>query len=107
MGDSVRTVVIWVVCVLAPKPYGDEPLQPTNKYTIFQIIGFVVLLMGTFVYNEKEVGSGILNKDGKPKMESLASPLLRAIGLMKKRDPYGGSINERSGLLASSGNIYE
>ena len=103
--DSIRTVVIWAVCVLAPKPYGGQPLQAVNEYTVFQVVGFIVLLSGTFVYNEKEVGDGILKADGTPKMESLVSPLLRKLGLMKPHESARNmSINERTGLLATAGN---
>lgn len=40
--DSLRTVVIWAVSLLA----GWEDFNPV------QLVGFVILLLGTFVYND-------------------------------------------------------
>lgn len=100
--DSVRTVVIWSVTILAPVPYGKGTIAKFNQYSWYQVVGFIILLTGTFVYNEKAVGNGILTPEGKPQMESLIMPLLRAIGVAKKRPSIvkSGVINESSGLLS-------
>jgi len=105
--DSIRTVVIWAFCVFATKPYDSkEPLQTLTQYTPFQVAGFVILLMGTFVYNEREV-PGVFDANGKQKKETLVAPLLRKLGCMKAVStevPLGGFADNKGSV---NRNVYE
>lgn len=51
----LSAVIIWAVCIGAKDPYNTGPLQNIDTYTAYQVAGFVVLLSGTFVYNEKTI----------------------------------------------------
>merc|ERR1712046_338022 len=98
--DSIRTVVIWAFCVIATEPYDSSTrLQQITKHTPIQVAGFVVLLIGTFVYNEREIPNSV-GYDGKPIKESLIMPLLRGLGCAAPR----GSTNVN---IQSETNRYE
>lgn len=84
--DSIRTVVIWLFCVFATTPYNSkEHLQALTQYTPIEVVGFIVLLSGTFLYNDREV-PGVLDNLGNPVKETLMAPILRKLGCMKRAD---------------------
>jgi len=103
--DSVRTVIIWAFGVGMSTPYNkSQKLQAIDAFTGYQVAGFVVLLFGTFVYNDKETGE--VNPDtGDPIKESLAAPLFQLFGFMKTKKgvPADEWNSERKPLLASTG----
>ena len=43
--DSTRTVVVWVFFLMMPEPY-------TETFSWLQLFGFIILILGTLVYNE-------------------------------------------------------
>eukprot|EP00037_Helgoeca_nana_P032066 m.412002 g.412002 ORF g.412002 m.412002 type:complete len:450 (+) comp28772_c0_seq1:73-1422(+) len=101
--DSIRTIIIWGFGVLMSTPYDqNQKLQPIDAYTGYQVAGFVVLLFGTFVYNDKETGE-VYPDTGKPITESLAAPLFRLFGFMKREKGISADdYSERTPLLGKS-----
>lgn len=103
--DSVRTIIIWVFGVCMSTPYNkDQKLQAIDAYTGFQVAGFIVLLFGTLVYNQKETGE-VYEGTSTKITESLAAPLFRPFGLMKRErgvPPPKDKESEKTPLLGSA-----
>ena len=48
--DQVRNITVWVYFLVIPV-YGRY-LETLSIYSILQLVGFIILLMGVLVYNE-------------------------------------------------------
>lgn len=93
--DSLRTIIIWVFGLIAVdahtgKKQNWEKFDPTGPGYL-QILGFILLLVGSALYNEREIYKG------GPK-EPLIYPLFRKFGCGFAR--LSSDASERSSLLA-------
>ena len=111
--DSLRTIIIWVFGLVAIDPNDGSTWESFDASGPgwLQIGGFVLLLTGSGLYNEKDI-AGTFDATGKPLKEPLIYPLFRTIGLPFAKLPTNGySASEASALLGkkavNSSNVYE
>jgi len=93
--DSLRTIIIWVFGLIAVDAHTGkkqhwEKFDPSGPGYL-QILGFILLLVGSALYNEREIYKG------GPK-EPLIYPLFRKFGCGFAR--LSSDASERSSLLA-------
>jgi len=101
--DSLRTIVIWVFGLMATDPNDGthwETFDPSGGGWM-QIAGFVLLLTGSALYNEKTI-PGAYDADGNLMKEPLLYPLLRVFGLSVAKLPDASHSSESSALLGKN-----
>ena len=101
--DSLRTIVIWVFGLMATNPNDGthwETFDPSGGGWM-QIAGFVLLLTGSALYNEKTI-PGAYDADGNLMKEPLLYPLLRVFGLSVAKLPDASHSSESSALLGKN-----
>jgi drug/metabolite transporter (DMT)-like permease len=97
--DSLRTIIIWVFGLIAVDAHTGkknhwEKFDPAGPGYL-QILGFILLLIGSALYNERDIVPGL---KGGPK-EPLIYPLFRKMGLGFAK--LSADMDERTSLLKS------
>jgi drug/metabolite transporter (DMT)-like permease len=111
--DSLRTIVIWVFGLLATDSHTGskqhwEEFNPKGP-GFLQLAGFVLLLTGSALYNEREVtgkdGKPIEDqRTGEPLKEPLLFPLLRVFGCIGPVN-HATIQSEKQALLGKQGSV--
>lgn len=90
--DSVRTLIIWAVGLIAM----------WEKFQYLQIIGFVLLIIGTCIYNDLLIGPFFRHRNILRRIFTPVEPTqLRGTEKLLAPPDYEDSINERSRLINS------
>jgi hypothetical protein len=52
--DATRTLIIWGVALCLPKPShkASVPGEKWEEFHVLQLVGFIILIIGNFIYNE-------------------------------------------------------
>ena len=50
--DMLRPLFVWVFFMFYPVPQKEGPDRPSEKFSVLQLGGYVVLVVGVLVYNE-------------------------------------------------------